>query len=168
MRFRSNRGNSLRIGRFRADASEGRRAGSPERLPTAARCQSEPNSVLRTGIRAGIGSGRISASCVVHLGLQQSLARLRAARAVAAAGLHGDGRRRAVFRLQERVRSMTSSAKGAGEGAGAHRGLGLAGEAAHGGRRRGPSSKSAWSLRRGSMQGVFGLLDSTSRLRVLP
>jgi hypothetical protein len=34
---------------------------------------------------------------------------------------------------------MTSSAKGPGRRADAHRGLGLAGEAAQGGRRRGPS-----------------------------
>jgi hypothetical protein len=61
------------------------------------------------------------------------------------------------------LRSTASSAKGPGEGAGAHRGLGLAGEAAQVGRRRGPSGGSAWSLRMGSMQGVSGVLIPTGR-----
>jgi hypothetical protein len=76
-------------------------------------------------------------------------------------------RRRAVFRLQERLRSTTSNAKGAGEGAGAHRGLGLAGEAAQGGRRRGPSGGDGSESGKKLLQRSSRLLDSTGRLVVL-
>jgi hypothetical protein len=61
---------------------------------------------------------------------------------------------------------MTSSAKGPGGRAEAHGGLGLAGEAAQGGRRRGPSGGSAWSSQRDPMQGVSGLLITTGLLVV--
>jgi hypothetical protein len=52
-----------------------------------------------------------------------------------------------------RLRSMTSSAKGPGERCGAHRGLELAGETAQGGRQRGPSGGDRRSSRRKKMQG---------------
>jgi hypothetical protein len=62
------------------------------------------------------------------------------------------------------LRSTTSSAKGPRGHADAHRGLGLAGEAAQGDRRRGLSGGSVWSSWRRSMQGVSELLDSMGRL----
>jgi hypothetical protein len=65
-----------------------------------------------------------------------------------------------------RARPTGPSATGRGGCRGAHRGLELAGEAAQGGRRRGPSGRSAWSSRRGPMQGVSGLLITTGLLMV--
>jgi hypothetical protein len=51
------------------------------------------------------------------------------------------------------LRSTTSSVKGPGEHAIAHRGLELAGEIAQGGRRRGPSGEDGRRSRRKTMQG---------------
>jgi hypothetical protein len=55
---------------------------------------------------------------------------------------------------ENELRSMTSSAKGPGEHADAHRGLELAGEIAQGGRRRGPSGRDGRRSRRKTMQGL--------------
>ena len=54
----------------------GRRCGSPELCSAAALHRSAPKSVLRARIRAGIGSGKISATRVLHLGLKRVSARL--------------------------------------------------------------------------------------------
>jgi hypothetical protein len=72
----------------------------------------------------------------------------------------------ASARCQERAMVYDIKRKRAGEGGGAHRGLDLVGETAQGGRRRGPGGGSAWSSRRGSVQGFPGLLGSTGRLVV--
>jgi hypothetical protein len=64
------------------------------------------------------------------------------------------------------LRPTGPSATGRGGCRGAHRGLELAGEVAQGGRRRGPSGRSAWSSWTGLMQGVSGLLITTGLLVV--
>ena len=69
----------------------GRRCGSPELCSAAALHRSAPKSVLRARIRAGIGSGKISATCVINLGLKRVSARLWAARAMVEAGLCRSG-----------------------------------------------------------------------------
>jgi hypothetical protein len=79
--------------------------------------------VLRGSNRAGLGSIMIIMTRVIHLGHFLALAGLEVARAVALAGVKCSGCRNGL-------RSTTSSAKGTREGAGAHRGLGLVGEAA--------------------------------------
>jgi hypothetical protein len=79
--------------------------------------------------------------------------------AVALAGVWCSGCRNSL-------RSTTSSAKRIGEGAGAHRGLGLGGAAVQGGRRQGLSGGSALSSWRRSRQGFCGFLGSTGRLVV--
>ena len=60
---------------------------SPVTISAVARRLSIPNSVLRVGIRAGIGSGKISATHVIHLGLKRVSSRLWAVRAMVEAGL---------------------------------------------------------------------------------
>ena len=60
---------------------------SPVTISAVARRLSIPNSVLRVGIRAGIGSGKISATRVIHLGLKRVSSRLWAVRAMVEAGL---------------------------------------------------------------------------------
>jgi len=64
---------------------------SPVTISAASRHRSAPYSVLWVGIRAGIGSGKISATCVIHLGLKRVSARLWAARAMVEAGLCRSG-----------------------------------------------------------------------------
>ena len=60
---------------------------SPVTISAVARHRSALNSVLQAGIRAGIGSGKISATRVIHLGLKRVSARLWATRAMVEAGL---------------------------------------------------------------------------------
>ena len=60
---------------------------SPVTISAAARRRSAPNSVLRSEIRVGIGSGKISATRVIHLGLKRVSSRLWAVRAMVEAGL---------------------------------------------------------------------------------
>jgi hypothetical protein len=89
MRSKSNLGRTCQIGRpgqlgarERGGAVAGallRGGGSPE----------EAIPAFPWMIRAGLGSGRVYAMCVSHLGLQQRSARFSVARARAAAGLCG-------------------------------------------------------------------------------
>jgi hypothetical protein len=116
--------------------------------------------VLRRSNRAGLGSVVISVTRVIHLGHFLALPGLGVARAVVEAGLRGGARRVRGSCCRNGLRSTTSSAKGIGEGAGAHRGLRLAGEAAQGGRRHGPGGGSTRSSVTGSMRAYSELLDS--------
>jgi hypothetical protein len=97
----------------------------------------------RAHVRAVLGTGKGAngpSACAVQqqakIGRCGGGAVVQRARPGGAAAVE---RRRAWSGRKDGLRSTTSSAKSAGEGAGAHRGLGLAGETAQSGRRRGSS-----------------------------
>jgi hypothetical protein len=79
----------------------------------------------------------------------------------ALSGPRGLGVALAVLGCRNGLRSTMSSAKRTREGVGAHRGLGLAGEAVQGGRRRWREVEMRQRSWRGLLQGFSGLLGST-------
>jgi hypothetical protein len=93
---------------------------------------------------------------------------LWAARAAAEAVRGGGARRRVPFWPRDRLRPMTSSANRTRRCADAHRGPELAGEAAQGGWRRGPSGGDGWRSWGRSVQACSKLLIPSDRLMVSP
>ena len=92
-----NLGRWIFIGRSRGKRRAGRRRESPE---TSSRGRATPElakSAFPGSNRPGLGSGKMSIACVIHLDTRLGLRRVGAARATAAVGLRGEARRRRAF-----------------------------------------------------------------------
>jgi hypothetical protein len=146
---------TVRSGSDWSDLTErGRRRGGRRRsVSAAARHRSWAKSLLRGSNRTGLGSVTISVTRVIHLRhlWASGCLGLRARRRKRVCAVELAGVRRSSY--GNGLRSTTSSAKGPGERADAHRGLELADETAQGGRRRGPSGEDGRRSRRKPMQG---------------
>jgi hypothetical protein len=88
---RSNRSRKLRIGRRRGVGADGGGAGRRDRACAAALRRTWSKSAIRGQIGRGFGSGRISASPVIHSRHQLGSGRLSMSSAAAVAEWHGEG-----------------------------------------------------------------------------